>query len=103
MNYYKNNNNKVFAYDDEQVRQGYGANLISISEEEATAIFNPPETSEQALASLRRKRNSLLAETDWWASSDLTMTAEQTAYRQALRDITNSYSSLDDVVWPTKP
>lgn len=52
---------------------------------------------------LRAERNQRLANTDWWASSDLTMTAEQTAYRQALRDITDSYSSLDDVVWPTKP
>jgi len=31
------------------------------------------------------------------------MTAAQTAYRQALRDITNSATSLDDVTWPTKP
>lgn len=57
----------------------------------------------EPLKLLREKRNELIAETDWWASSDLTMTAEQTAYRQALRDITNTYSSLDDVVWPTKP
>jgi len=55
------------------------------------------------LKELRAERNRLIAETDWWASSDLTMTAEQTAYRQALRDITNTYSSLDDVVWPVKP
>jgi len=52
---------------------------------------------------LREERNRRLAETDWWASSDLTMTAEQTAYRQALRDITDSATSLDDVTWPTKP
>ena len=52
---------------------------------------------------LREKRNRLLAETDWWASSDLTMTTEQTNYRQALRDITETYSNLDEVVWPTKP
>ena len=57
----------------------------------------------EPLRQLRAERNRRIAETDWWASSDLTMTAEQTAYRQALRDITNSYSSLDDVVWPTKP
>lgn len=55
------------------------------------------------LKALRAERNRRIAETDWWASSDLTMTAEQTAYRQALRDITNTYSSLDDVVWPVKP
>jgi hypothetical protein len=52
---------------------------------------------------LRDKRNQMLAETDWWASSDITMSAAQTTYRQALRDITNTYTSLDDVVWPTKP
>ena len=52
---------------------------------------------------LREERNKLIAETDWWASSDLTMSTERTAYRQALRDITKTYSSLDDVVWPNKP
>ena len=57
----------------------------------------------EPLKLLREERNRRIAETDWWASSDLTMTAEQTAYRQALRDITETYSSLDTVVWPTKP
>ena len=52
---------------------------------------------------LREERNRRLAETDWWASSDLTMTSERTTYRQALRDITDSATSLDDVTWPTKP
>lgn len=52
---------------------------------------------------LREERNRLIAETDWWASSDLTMTEAQIAYRTALRDITNSATSLDDVTWPTKP
>ena len=52
---------------------------------------------------LRAERDRRIAETDWWASSDLTMTAEQTAYRQALRDVPENYTSLDDVVWPTKP
>ena len=52
---------------------------------------------------LRQERDRRLAETDWWASSDLTMTTEQTTYRQALRDITNSATSLDDVTWPEKP
>ena len=52
---------------------------------------------------LRDKRNKMLAETDWWGASDLTMTQAQTDYRQALRDITDNATSLDDVVWPTKP
>ena len=57
----------------------------------------------QPMKDLRAERDRRLAETDWWAVADRTMTAEQTAYRQALRDITVSYTSLDDVVWPTKP
>ena len=57
----------------------------------------------EPLKLLRAERNLRIAETDWWASSDLTMSAERTAYRQALRDITDTYTSLDDVVWPDKP
>ena len=52
---------------------------------------------------LRVERDRKLADTDWWAMSDRTMTDAQTTYRQALRDIPASYSSLNDVVWPTKP
>ncbi len=53
----------------------------------------------------RAKRNFLIFETDWWASSDLTMTTEQTTYRQALRDITThtNWPHLNDEDWPTKP
>ena len=57
----------------------------------------------EPLRLLRVERNRRLASTDWWASSDLTMTQEQIAYRQALRDITENYTSLDDVVWPVEP
>ena len=52
---------------------------------------------------LRVERDRKLAETDWWAMSDRTMTDAQTTYRQALRDVPANYTSLDDVVWPTKP
>jgi len=59
---------------------------------------------------LREQRKILLSETDWWASSDLTMTDEQTAYRKALRDLPSTATpSLDSdgqltgVTWPTKP
>lgn len=57
----------------------------------------------QPLKDLRAERDRKIAETDWWALSDLTMTPEQSAYRQALRDITDTYQSLDTVVWPVKP
>ena len=53
----------------------------------------------------RSVRDYKLLQTDWWASSDLTMTAEQTAYRQALRDITThaNWPNLEEADWPTKP
>ena len=60
-------------------------------------------TSAEPMRLLREERDRLIATTDWWASSDLTMTDAQTAYRQALRDITDSATSLEDVTWPTKP
>ena len=60
-------------------------------------------TSAEPMRLLREERDRLIAATDWWAGSDLAMTDAQTAYRQALRDITDSATSLDDVTWPTKP
>ena len=60
-------------------------------------------TAAEPLKALRAERDRLIAATDWWASSDLTMTDAQTAYRQALRDITDNATSLDDVTWPTAP
>ncbi len=66
-------------------------------------VFQEFDQAAFEMERIRSMRNELIAETDWWANSDLTMTAEQTAYRQALRDITDTYTSLDDVVWPTTP
>ena len=57
----------------------------------------------EPLKLLRAERDRRLAETDWWASSDLTMSQARRDYRQALRDITQTYQSLDTVVWPVKP
>ena len=54
---------------------------------------------------VRTKRNTLLAETDYFALTDVTMDAAMTSYRQALRDITDhaNFPNLDDADWPTKP
>jgi len=62
-------------------------------------------TNGEPLEELRRQRNAKLADTDFYALSDVTMSAEMTTYRQALRDITDTYSSVDDdgFTWPTKP
>lgn len=52
---------------------------------------------------IRDKRTALLAETDWMANSDVTMSDEWKTYRQALRDITVSNADPDNVVFPNKP
>lgn len=59
--------------------------------------------SDRNAASARAKRDALLAETDWWALSDNTMTQAQTDYRQALRDITAQDGFPNDITWPEKP
>jgi hypothetical protein len=60
---------------------------------------------DRAMNTLRSKRNSLLAATDYLALSDNTMTEEARTYRQALRDITEGLTTkeqVDAVVFPTK-
>ena len=61
---------------------------------------------DRALYDLRRKRNGLLAETDFYGCSDVTMSADMTTYRQNLRDLTNGLDTVEkvnNVTWPTKP
>ena len=58
------------------------------------------------MENLRAKRNKLLAETDFYALSDVTMSSEMETYRQELRDLTNGLTTTADVeavVFPTKP
>ena len=59
----------------------------------------------EVAASNRTKRDGLLAETDYFALTDVTMDAAMTTYRQALRDITahSNWPNLEDADWPTKP
>ena len=61
---------------------------------------------DRALANLRQRRNMLLAETDFYALSDVTMSSDMTTYRQNLRDLTSGLDTVDkvnNVTWPTKP
>ena len=58
------------------------------------------------MVSLREQRNQLLAATDFYALSDVTMDSDMTVYRQAHRDITKTTpadDSLSNITWPTKP
>jgi len=61
------------------------------------------EADDRSWAELRSRRDELLSETDWQASTDVTMTAEQSAYRQALRDLPANTEDPENVTWPTKP
>ena len=65
---------------------------------ETTTVVNA-----RNLTALRTKRNRLLAETDYLALADHTLSADMTAYRQALRDLPANTTDLANPVWPTKP
>jgi hypothetical protein len=61
---------------------------------------------DRELKALRFKRNNLLAETDWMANSDVTISDDWKTYRQALRDLTNGLDTVEKieaVEFPTKP
>ena len=75
----------------------FGVTWTEVSNKRAEILAAAP------LKELRAERDRRIAETDWYALQDVTMSDDMTAYRQALRDITDSATSLDDVTWPTKP
>ena len=54
-------------------------------------------------ASIRSKRDKLLAESDYMGNSDVTMSSAWKTYRKALRDLPASESDPDDITWPTEP
>jgi hypothetical protein len=72
------------------------------AEEKAWADAAPA----RALADLRAKRNRLLAETDYYALSDVTMSDDMKTYRQNLRDMPagkDTVEKCNNATWPTKP
>ena len=71
--------------------------------EEAAVLAAAPA---RALADLRSKRNRLIAETDYLALSDATLTSAMTTYRQALRDLPSGKDTVEkckNATFPTKP
>lgn len=75
--------------------------LIEMEREQAEEIsFN------NKVGLLRKIRDKLIANTDWWVLPDRNPTAEQLEYRQKLRDITttvNQWSDFETFTWPVKP
>jgi len=76
---------------------------FSAQESAEQEAFNRDVLPGIQLQNFRAVRNRLLAETDWWANSDVTMTDEQRAYRQALRDLPANTVDPANPVWPVKP
>ena len=69
---------------------------------ESTTADEQAALKTQEWIKVRRKRDSLLEETDWRASSDLTLSDDWKTYRQALRDITTQTDPYN-ISWPTEP
>ena len=86
-------------------------NEIALTQEEINEIENlkvihQSKKFPNSLNLLRKNRNNLLAETDFFALSDVTMLEAMITYRQALRDLPSGLSTVDDVEaveFPTKP
>jgi len=83
----------------------YDGNPRKITAEKILAKQKELQAAEP-LRLLRVERDRLLAESDWWGSSDLTMSAKRKSYRQALRDLPKGLTTeelVKNVTWPTKP
>ena len=87
-----------------------GRKIQFTAEEEAARDAQETAWADDALAraqeALRSRRNQLLAETDWIASSDITMADNWKTYRQALRDLPagkDTVEKCENATWPTKP
>ncbi len=74
--------------------------------EERNAVIDKHNTLERVLNKLRNKRNRLLAETDYLALSDSTLSDDMKTYRQNLRDLPagkDTVEKCENATWPTKP
>jgi hypothetical protein len=71
--------------------------------ENGAVVAPPGPSTEELMFNLRSQRDRLLAETDHLALSDQVLSAEMTAYRQALRDLPANTTDPANPVWPVKP
>jgi len=79
-------------------------NKVQFTAAEETAWANAAPA--RALADLRDRRNSLLAETDYLALSDNTLSDDMKKYRKDLRDLPagkDTVAKCENATWPTKP
>ena len=91
-----------------RIKNGVRIDLTTkeISDLEAKDIVWNNGALDRALNELRGKRNRRLAETDWMASSDVTMSDNWKTYRTTLRDLPvglDTVEKVEAVIFPTKP
>ena len=102
----KINSNALFSVENDDIDKITWLNgTTPISKADIQAQFTAVEF-DWAMKTLREKRDNLLAETDFYSLSDVTMSDNMKTYRQSLRDITNGVTTVDEVnavSWPTKP
>lgn len=85
-----------------------GQGVVNMDADESAALdARRASNAEWRTEDLRAERNKRLAETDWEITKHkelgTNIPAALKTYRQSLRDITDTYTSLNDVVWPEKP
>jgi len=93
----------INADDINQITWLNGTTPISVSDIQAQ--FTAVEL-DIAIQNLRAKRNRLLAETDYLALSDNTLSDDMKKYRQDLRDLPagkDTVEKCENATWPTKP
>jgi len=101
---YNTHSNVVYIEDTDTgvIAKDVSGNVVELDaaavEAETTVV-----TTAWHLAALRRQRNRLIAETDYLALSDATLTDEMSTYRQTLRDLPANTTDPANPVWPTKP
>jgi hypothetical protein len=93
---------QVKTIDDDRGAFDFDGNEVTLDQTLVDAAATELAT-ESAWSSLRTKRTKLLAETDYLASSDLTLSEDMRTYRQALRDLPSNTTDPANPVWPTKP
>ena len=97
------NGNWVWAWTENDMFQEYtDEDGVTHSVADQRAAYDAQNTATLS-ASERAKRDSLLKETDHFGLSDVTMSAEMTTYRQALRDVPQQEGFPSTITWPTKP
>ena len=71
--------------------------VMDMTAEEISAFNLRIKTSfKEAIQDLRNKRNNLLAETDWYSNSDVTMPDNIKTWRQSLRDLPQTYTTEEE-------